>query len=189
MNVVAIQGSPRHGGNTEIVLNAVLAGLAESAPSHLKVIHAADKKILGCRECFTCQSVPDAPGCATKDDMGEIYAALLEAELVILASPVFCWGFTSQMKAILDRLYACFKLNENPPRCLLAGKKLALVVSCGGPPNDGADVCERMFELLAQFGGTTNAGRFIAPLMKTPKETRQNTALLDRARAFGRSLK
>jgi len=188
MNVVAIQGSPRHVGNTDIVLNAVLAGVAESKPSHLTVIHAADKRIAGCRECFTCQAVPDSPGCAIKDDMVELYAAMLGADLVILASPVFCWGFSAQLKAVLDRLYACFKFNETPPRCLLAGKKLALVVTAGGEPTDGADLCETAFARLAEFGGASEAKRFVAPSLKGPNQTRHDTALLERARQFGRSL-
>jgi multimeric flavodoxin WrbA len=188
MKVVAIQGSPRRGGNTEIVLEAVLAGLADATQPNLTMIRAAEKGIAGCRECFACQSVPDAPGCANHDDMVGVYEAVMEADLVILASPVFCWGFTSQLKRVLDRLYACFKFDKTPPRCLLAGKKLALVVTSGGGPNDGADVCERVYDSLIQFGQAVDRGRLVCTLTKNPTATRHDGALLERARAFGKAL-
>jgi len=188
MNVVAIQGSPRRGGNTEIVLESVLAGLAETTHAHVTLIRAANKKISGCQECFTCQTVNDAPGCAIQDDMGEVYAALLDADRVIFASPVFCWGVTAQLKAVLDRLYACFKFNETPPRCLLAGKKMALVLTSGGGPDDGANLCESMYDFLVSFGKGVDKGRLISTLMKDPAQTRCDSALLERAKKFGRSL-
>lgn len=188
MKVVAIQGSPRHGGNTEIVLEAVLAGLADKTSIDVTLIHAAGKKISGCVECFTCQTVSDSPGCAIEDDMGEVYATLLDADLAILASPVFAWGVTAQLKAVLDRLYACFKFGETPPRCLLAGKQMALVVTAGGAPSDGADLCESMYKSLVTFGEAVDRGRLICPLLKDPGQTRRDTALLERARKFGASL-
>jgi multimeric flavodoxin WrbA len=188
MKVVAIQGSPRRGGNTEIVLESVLAGLTEASPVHLKVVRAADKEISGCQECFTCQTVKDTPGCAIQDDMREVYSDLLEADLVILASPVFCWGVTAQLKAILDRMYACFKFDETPPRFLLTGKKMALVITSGGGPNDGANLCEAMYDQLVSFGQSSDGGRLICPLMKGPSQTRRDGALLARAKEFGRSL-
>jgi len=188
MKVVAVQGSPRRGGNTDIVLDAVLAGLMEATGAHVTVIRAASKKISGCQECFTCQTVGNVPGCAIKDDMGEIYTALLDADLIILATPVFCWGVTAQIKSVLDRLYACFKFNETPPRCLLSGKKMALVVTSGGGPNDGANLCESMYDSLVSFGQGVDRGRLMCPLLTDPKQTLSDTALLDRAVEFGKSL-
>jgi multimeric flavodoxin WrbA len=188
MNVVAIQGSPRRGGNTEIVLEAVLAGLAEKTDAAVTTIRSADKDIAGCSECFTCQTVSDAPGCAIDDDMGAVYEALLGADLILLASPVFCWSVTAQLKAVLDRLYACFKFNESPPLCLLAGRDVALVVTAGGGRNDGADLCEGMFERLATMGQANDRGRLICPFLQDPSQTRRDTALLERARQFGASL-
>jgi multimeric flavodoxin WrbA len=188
MNVVAIQGSPRRGGNTEIVLDAVLAGLIEAAPAHVTVVRAADKKISGCAECFTCQTAKDVPGCAIQDDMREVYAALLAADLVILASPVFCWAVTAQLKAVLDRLYACFKFDETPPRCLLAGKKMALVVTSGGLREHGAALCEAMYDSLVALSQAPDGGRLMCHLMKPPSQTRNDAALLARAKEFGKSL-
>jgi len=188
MNVVAIQGSPRRGGNTEIILDSVLAGLAEAAPAHLTVIHAAYKAISGCTECFTCQTVKDAPGCAVQDDMREVYSALLDADLVILASPVFCWGVTAQLKAVLDRMYALFKFNETPPLCLLAGKKMALVLTSGGTLEHGAGLCEQAYGQLIQFSQLTDKGRLHCGLLTHPNQTRGDAALLERARVFGKSL-
>ena len=188
MKVVAIQGSPRRGGNTEIVLDAVIEGLTQKTDAEVSVIRAAAKRISGCVEDFACQMVADAPGCSIQDDMSEVYEALLGADLVLLASPVFCWSVSAQLKAILDRLYACFKFSASPPTCLLAGKSLALVMTAGGGPNDGANLIEAMYDQLVQLGQGVDRGRFLGALMKEPGQTRRDTGLLERARQFGASL-
>jgi len=188
MKVVAVQGSPRIGGNTEIVLEAVLEGLKESTDAEVELIRAAAKRIAGCSECFACQTVGDKPGCAVHDDMDGVYEALLGADLIILASPVFCWGVTSQLKAVLDRLYACFKFGEDPPRCLLEGKHLALVLTAGGGPDDGLNNCVAMYESLVSFGRAVDRGRLVCPFLADPVKTRRDEALLERARRFGASL-
>lgn len=188
MKVVVLQGSPRRGGNTETVVEAVLAGLAEKTETDVAVVRTADRNVSGCREDFACQAVGDSPGCSINDDMGQIYDALLGADLIILASPVFCWGVSAQLKAVLDRLYACLKFSATPPRCLLAGKKTALVVTAAGGPTDGLDVCETMYDRLVKVCGLVDRGRLLCPTLKDPAQTRNDAALLDRARRFGASL-
>lgn len=188
MRVVVVQGSPRRGGNTEIVVEAVLEGLKQKADADGTVIRAADKTIAGCAEDFACQMAADEPGCSVRDDMDEVYDALLRADLIILATPVFCWGVSAQLKAVLDRLYACFKFGTSPPKCLLAGKGLALVVTAGGGPNDGANLVEAMYDALVQFGQAADRGRFLGSFMKDPAQTRADGDLLERARQFGASL-
>lgn len=189
MKVIAIQGSPRRTGNTQIVLDAVLHGLKEKQPdAKITLMRAASMKILGCMEDFTCQTVQDSPGCPIEDDMNEIYMALLRADLIILASPVFCWGVTAQLKAVLDRLYAMFKFSEAPPRCLIGGKQMAFVVTAGGTATDGANLAESMYEQLVAYSNSVDKGRLVCPLMKEPADTAKNQKLLERARQFGASL-
>ena len=55
-----------------------------------EIVYLQDKKISGCTECFACQKVEDRPGCAIKDDMRELYPKMLDADCILLATPVFC---------------------------------------------------------------------------------------------------
>jgi len=188
MKVLAIQGSPRKNGNTDILLDQVLAVLRKRGHRSLGKIYAARLKISGCTECFRCQKVEDKPGCAIKDDMQPIYDKMLKADMIILATPVFCWGPTAQLKAILDRLFATFKFTKDPFTCLLKGKRMALIVTAGGTREDGADQCKEMYRSLMRFAGAKDVGVFIAPQLTEPAATKKDRRLLKRAADFAKRL-
>ncbi len=102
MKVVGIYGSPRKGGNTDILLDKALEG-ALSAGAEVNRIYARQLKISGCRECGGC----DKTGrCVVKDEMQEIYPLLQEAHIIFLATPIFFYGMTSQVKTLIDRCQA-----------------------------------------------------------------------------------
>ena len=185
MKVLAIQGSPRKKGNTDLVLDWVLKAVRQKGHRSLGKLYAADLDVAGCGECFACQRHEEEPGCSIKDDMGIVYKKMLAADLIVLATPVFCWGPTAQLKAILDRLYATFKFGEDPYVSLLEGKSAALVVTAGGGEDDGADCCEEMYRELFKFARAKDRGVFIAPNLSVPAATRTDTKLMKKAEAFG----
>lgn len=99
MKVLGIFGSPRRGGNTEILLEEVLRG-AEMEGAKTDRLFLADYAITPCKECHGC----DQSGqCVILDDMQKIYPRLLESDLIILASPIFFYGVTALAKALIDR--------------------------------------------------------------------------------------
>jgi multimeric flavodoxin WrbA len=102
MKVLGIYGSPRKGGNSDLLLDQALAG-AGSAGAEVSSIYARELKISGCQECGSCSKTG---ACATKDDMQKVYPLIKEAEVIILASPVFFYGFSAQLKALIDRCQA-----------------------------------------------------------------------------------
>lgn len=102
MRVVGIMGSPRRDSNTEILLDAALAGAAECGASTQKV-PVCGLHILPCAECYHC-AVDGS--CSIKDDMSHLYDVIVSADRIILASPVFFYGLTSQAKALVDRCQA-----------------------------------------------------------------------------------
>ena len=102
MNVLGIFGSPRRGGNTEVLLEEALRG-AETEGAKVERLYLSDFTITPCKECHGC----DATGnCVILDDMQKIYTKLLEADVVILASPIFFYGVTAWTKALIDRSQA-----------------------------------------------------------------------------------
>lgn len=102
MKFLAIWGSPRRGGNTDILLNAFIDG-AVQVGAEVERIALRDLKISPCLEIYHC--FKDGT-CPIKDDMLPLYDKLLQADVVVLASPVFFYSVTAQAKAFIDRCQA-----------------------------------------------------------------------------------
>jgi multimeric flavodoxin WrbA len=102
MKVLGILGSPRRGGNTELLLKAFLQGAQEGGGT-VEEVHLRDLKISPCLEIYHC--FKDGT-CPIKDDMREFYDKLLEADVVVLGSPVFFYGVSAQAKTMIDRTQA-----------------------------------------------------------------------------------
>ena len=113
MKVLGIYGSPRKGGNSDQLLDKALEG-AKSAGAEISRIYARELKMNGCIECGACN---DTGKCVVEDDMQSVYPLLEEAKVIFLASPIFFYGVTAQVKALIDRAQAmwCKKLLEKGP--------------------------------------------------------------------------
>jgi len=102
MKVLALFGSPRRGGNTDLLLEEMLRG-AQSRGAEIERIFLSDWDISGCRECRRCEITGN---CVIEDKMQKLYPKLLQADYIILASPIFFYGVTSQTKRMIDRCQA-----------------------------------------------------------------------------------
>ena len=102
MKVLGLFGSPRRGGNTDLLLEEMLRG-AQSQGAEIERIFLSDLNISGCRECRSCEV---AGNCVVQDQMQDIYPKLSEADCIILASPIFFYGVTAQVKRMIDRCQA-----------------------------------------------------------------------------------
>jgi multimeric flavodoxin WrbA len=102
MKVLGIYGSPRREGNTDILLDECLKGV-RAAGAQVLTIRCCDLTIAGCVECGGCDETGE---CIIQDDMQTVYPKLLEADVIVLASPMFFYGITSQAKALIDRCQA-----------------------------------------------------------------------------------
>ena len=99
MRVLGITGSPRRGGNTDLLLAEVMKGAA-SRGVEVKTIVLNDLKIAPCQHCDACL---EAGRCKIEDDMQMVYQKLEDADRIVLASPIQFMGVTAQMKAMIDR--------------------------------------------------------------------------------------
>lgn len=98
--VLILSGSPRKGGNSDLLCNEFLRGAAEGG-NDVEKIRIAEKKIGYCRACYYCR---DHGGeCAIKDDMTEVLQKMIEADVIVLASPVYFYAIDAQLKAVIDR--------------------------------------------------------------------------------------
>lgn len=97
--VVGIYGSPRKGGNTDLLLDSALKGCQEQGDD-VKKVYVRDLHIAGCSGCDGCAKTGI---CVIQDDMQDIYTLMDDADVIILSSPIFFYGVTSQIKALIDR--------------------------------------------------------------------------------------
>ncbi len=102
MKILGIWGSPRRGGNSEILLDAFLKGAAAGG-AEVEKVALRELKISPCLEIYQCRKDGTCP---IKDDMQMLYPKLLEADVVALASPIFFYCLSAQAKAMIDRTNA-----------------------------------------------------------------------------------
>ena len=141
MKILGVLGSPRVGGNSDILLQQALAAGKEAGAEVEKIV-LSKKKISGCLDCTKCN---ETGICVIKDDMPKIHKKILEADAIIHSVPLYFWAMTAQMKAYLDRWCAFFDANWEwhkayAPR--MKGKRIGLITVCG----DADHAADRMNE-------------------------------------------
>lgn len=102
MRVLGISGSPRKGGNSEILLSHALEPFREKGWDAVE-FHLSRYNILPCKGCDCCQDMGE---CVLQDDMGLLCEEYLKCDAVIIASPAYYRNVTAQLKALFDRTYA-----------------------------------------------------------------------------------
>lgn len=119
--IVVLNGSPRRRGNTSTLVEAFREG-AETAGNTVDVFFLQDMDIHGCRGCFGGGKDRDHP-CVQRDGMDEIYPKYIAADVVVLASPLYYWNLSGQLRTAFDRLFAvaeCDPSYANPKKdCIL----------------------------------------------------------------------
>lgn len=97
--VLILSGSPRKDGNSDILCNEFMRGAIESG-NEVEKIRVAEKKIGFCTGCYACRNTGV---CAIKDDMAGVMQKLIDADVIVLSSPVYFYSIDAQLKALIDR--------------------------------------------------------------------------------------
>lgn len=97
MKILVLNGSPRTNGNTAAMVNAFAKGAKENGHT-ITVVPVCKKKIAGCLACEYCHT-KGAGKCIQQDDMQEVYPVLEEAEMLVVASPIYYFGFSGRFNA------------------------------------------------------------------------------------------
>lgn len=130
MRILILMGSPRHNGNTAELCKPFIQRLQElGAETDYVTLH--DKKIKPCLACYSCQDIQGEYGCIQKDDMQEIVQHIIQADCIILATPIYSWYCTSEMKVLLDRHYGLNKFYGSANGSLWAGKCVGIIATHG----------------------------------------------------------
>jgi len=136
VKVLGIMGSPRVKGNTDLLLAEALKG-ARSNGAEIEKLVVDKLKIAPCKEYLGCFKDGN---CVIRDDMDSIYPKLLEADVVIIASPMFFYGVTSQAKALIDRCQALWARKHVLKQSLPDGGRKGAFIAVGATKG------QRLFE-------------------------------------------
>lgn len=153
--IVILNGSPRRKGNTSALVKAFTEG-AESAGNTVTEFFLNEMNIHGCKGCFGGHSSRECP-CVQKDDMDRIYPAVKESDVVVLATPLYYWNMSGQIRTAIDRLFA---LEEGDGNLLRGnGRSSALLMAAEG---QGFDDVLLYYDHLMEHLRWTNLGHVLA---------------------------
>ena len=149
MKILVLNGSPRLNGNTMYMVSGFKAG-AEEAGHKVQVEHVAHREIRGCMACESCHT-KEMGICAQKDDMDNIYQAILDTDMLVFASPIYYFTLSAQLQSTIHRTYAI-----GIPKNI---KKTALIMSSGSAYVYGPAISQ-YYQSIIEYWKVENAGIF-----------------------------
>ena len=165
--IVVLVGSMRKGGNTDLLAQAFAEGAGKD--NTVEIVSVADYKVnpcIGCNSCFT----REGNQCFQKDDMAEIYKKLKVADIMVIASPVYFYGISAELKAIVDRLHT-------PMRNGFQVKKLALLLVGAATLQELFDAIKLQYQLVLNFFHLEDAGMVLVRGVKDIGDIKSTKAL------------
>ena len=155
--ILILNGSPRMNGNTA----GLIASFTEGAIQAGHVVDRFDLQKMNIRACLGCYKGgkdPDSP-CVQKDDMDKIYPVYERADIVVLASPMYYWSVTGQLKCAFDRLFA---VTEKDAEFRSPSKKCIMLMAAEGDTRDNFEPVVHYYHALLKHLGWTNLGEVYA---------------------------
>ncbi len=186
MKILLLQGSARKKGNTARVLGWVEEELS-TLGHEVEAIYLNAKNLKGCLGCAKCKELPDEVGCVQKDDIPEFLGKIVHSQLVVFASPLYFWGVTAQLKAVIDRTYSLYTQYHQPDHAsLVEGQRQALLVTGGGPWDNNAEAAFTAFSRIQNPHKSVHAGELFIGGCTTPGD--MDDKVKDQAIEFARKI-
>lgn len=180
IHVLGIVGSPRRGGNTDLLVEAVLEGAREAGATTEKVF-LAELDITPCNACDACESTGE---CVYDDDMPGLFRKMERSQVWVLGTPVYWWGPSAQFKAFLDRWYA--KVSRPEDKALFEGRRVVLAIPMGDEDPRTARHTVGMMTDALDYVNAVLFGTVLAPGVNDPGEVLRHPEFLEAARRAGR---
>lgn len=181
--IVILNGSPRANGNTKELIKRFTKG-AEAAGNSVVCFDLQKMDIHGCLGCCKGGKDPQNP-CVQKDDMSRIYPAYQEADVLVLASPMYYWGISGQLKCAFDRLFAVAELDANYAN---PQKGCVLLMAAEGDTESNFAPVRAFYEGLCSHLGWDNLGIVYAGGNMDAGDILNKPAQLEQAEALGKSI-
>ena len=177
MNVLILSGSPRKGGNTDLLVEAFVKGASQR--HHVEVVFVRDYKVSPCMGCNACIR-NELHTCVQNDDMSLIYEKMSWTDMLVIASPVYFYGLSAQLKAVIDRFH-------NPTRDTFRLKKMALLLVGAATLPELFDAILAEYNLCLKFFSIEDAGKVLVRGVKDKGDI-MGTSFLEDAYQLGISI-
>ena len=176
--VLILSGSPRKGGNSDILCDEFAKG-AKKAGHQVEKIQVAEKKIAPCTGCYFCRN--NGGRCALNDDMAEILQKIIDCDVLVLSSPVYFYSICAQLKAVIDRTVA--RWTE------IANKELYYIATAAEADDDTLDITLSCFHGFAMcIDGYEEKGTLYGRGVHEKGEVQQRPELMQIAYEMGESV-
>ena len=141
--ITVFRGSPRKNGNTNALCDVVVGDFVKKG-IQVTEFDLYRMNIRPCIACRECQKDWSRVTCAQQDDFQLLSDAIMASDVIVLATPIYSWYCTPPVKALLDRMVYAHNMYYGEERgpSLWEGRSLALITTCGYPPEKGADLLE-----------------------------------------------
>lgn len=177
MKIVVLTGSPRRNGNTNYLADRFIAGANEAGHEVFR-FDCASHKVSPCIACNRCGMNGD---CVFNDDFSIVRPKIIEADMVVFVTPMYYFGFSSQLKTVIDRFYA---ING---RIKGYSKKTAFMMAYADTASSEAQAMLLHYRTLAEYLGWEDVGTVVAPGVWTAGSIK-NTRYGEQAYKLGKSL-
>ncbi len=185
--ILVLSGSPKRDGNTATIVDWFSEG-ARSKGAHVEIVRTAFLKYAstGCTSCRCCQKM-DTYECVVDDEAKPVLAKMVDADVIVMATPLYFFAASAQLKLVLDRMFSLYKWDneagtvETP----LKGKTLVLIASAF--ESMGLDALEKPFELIAAYTGMKFKSLLI-PNAGISGEIKKNEGVREKAVALGKEV-
>ena len=180
-NLLILEGSPRKKGNSNTLAAQAAAGAVESG-AQVETIYLHGLKISPCNGCDACLKTGV---CTVKDDMQALYPKITAADALLLASPIYWYTYTGQLKVCIDRWYSIWNGNHE----LFKNKPVGFILTFGDVDvyTSGAINAIYTFDSMFRFLEADIAGYVYGSLMDVG-EAKQNNELMQKALELGKKL-
>ena len=177
MKILVLTGSPREHGNSHTLADAFIKGAQEAGHT----VERFDAALSNVHPCIACNSCGMNGPCVFDDDFSFVREHIVDADLVVFATPMYYFGISAQLKAVIDRFYAINGAIHRPKKAVL------LMTYANSSPRNERPILVHYEELL-HYLGWTDAGRVVAPGVWTAGSINR-TPFPEQAYALGKSLR
>lgn len=188
--VMVLTSSPRKHGNSNTVAGWVAKG-AEEAGADVEIVDVArlESENNGCIACLGCQK-SDKFECVVEDEIKPVVARIPEADILVLATPVYFFGMSAQLKLVVDRMYSLIKFDPSKGSYShnMGHLKIGVIATAGGDLEPGLRLVEKTVGAIAGFAGIPFDSLLVPFASMFSDEIKQDMKLREKAMAFGRKL-
>ena len=162
MKVATIFGSPRKKGNTAVALGWMEEVLREYGHD-IERINIANYELRGCLSCYKCQMNSEEYKCIQNDDANAIYEIMQNADAVVIASPLYWWSISAQLKPFWDRLLCQMKGMHHNQKSTLKDVPFSLLMTCMGPVDNNSEPAVDMYKRSIKLLLADDRGALVVP--------------------------